>query len=114
MPARLAIAAALEAALDLGRDYVGCERLLLGLAGRPSSETAGLLRRAGADAASLRRAITTAAAGYGQARQAAPTMAARLEEVVSRLDEIEGRVAEQAGYDRRRRAGRRSRPSRTR
>lgn len=93
VPARLAIAAALEAALDLGHNYVGCEHLLLGLASQDDSETAGLLRRAGADAASLRRAITTAAAGYGQARQAAPTMAARLEEVVSRLDEIEGRLA---------------------
>ena len=93
LPARLAVAAALEAALDLGHNYVGCEHLLLGLASQDDSDTAVLLRRAGADPASLRRAITTAGAGYGLARQAAPTMAARLEEIVSRLEDIEGRLA---------------------
>jgi ATP-dependent Clp protease ATP-binding subunit ClpA len=93
VPARLAIAAALEAAADLGHNYIGCEHLLVGLASQDDSETAGLLRRAGADPASLRRAITTALAGYGHARQAAPTMAARLEDVIRRLEEIEGRLA---------------------
>jgi ATP-dependent Clp protease ATP-binding subunit ClpC len=93
LPARLAVAAALEAALDLGHNYIGCEHLLLGLASQDDSDTAVLLRRAGADPASLRRAITTAGAGYGHARQAAPTMAARLEEIVSRLEDIEGRLA---------------------
>jgi ATP-dependent Clp protease ATP-binding subunit ClpA len=93
VPARLAVAAALEAALDLGHNYVGCEHLLLGLASQDDSDTAGLLRRAGADPASLRRAISTAGAGYGHARQAAPTVAARLEEIVSRLEDIEGRLA---------------------
>ena len=93
LPARLAVAAALEAALDLGHNYVGCEHLLLGLASQDDSGTAGLLRHAGADPASLRRAITTAGAGYGHARQAAPTMAARLDEIVSRLADIEGRLA---------------------
>jgi ATP-dependent Clp protease ATP-binding subunit ClpA len=91
-PARLAVAAALEAALDLGHNYVGCEHLLLGLASQDDSDTAGLLRDAGADPASLRQAITTALAGYGHARQAAPTPAARLEEIVSRLEGIEGRL----------------------
>jgi ATP-dependent Clp protease ATP-binding subunit ClpA len=93
VPARLAIAAALEATLDLGHNYIGCEHLLLGLASQHDSETAGLLRHAGADPASLRRAITTALAGYGHARQAATTMAARLEDVIRRLEEIEGRLA---------------------
>jgi ATP-dependent Clp protease ATP-binding subunit ClpA len=93
MPARLAIAGALEASVDLGHNYIGCEHLLLGLAAQDDSGTAGLLGRAGADPASLRRAITTAAAGFVQARQAAPTVAARLDDVVRRLEEIEGRLA---------------------
>ena len=44
-------------------------------------------------ASSLRRAIITAGAGYGHVRLAAPTMAARLEEIGSRLEDIEGRLA---------------------
>jgi ATP-dependent Clp protease ATP-binding subunit ClpA len=92
-PARLSVAAALEAVVDLGHNYLGCEHLLLGLASQDDSDTAVLLRRAGADPASLRRAITTAGAGYGHARQAAPTMAARLEDIASRLEDIEGRLA---------------------
>jgi ATP-dependent Clp protease ATP-binding subunit ClpA len=92
-PARLAIAAAVEASVDLAHNYIGCEHLLLGLASQDDSETAGLLRRAGADPASLRRAITTALAGYGQARQAAPTLAARLDDFLHRLEDIEGRLA---------------------
>lgn len=93
LPARLAVAAALKAALDLGHNYVGCEHLLFGLASQDDSDTAGLLRRAGADPARLWQAITNAAAGYGHARQAASTMAARLEEIVGRLADIEGRLA---------------------
>jgi ATP-dependent Clp protease ATP-binding subunit ClpA len=92
-PARLVIAAALEAALDLGHNYIGCEHVLLGLVGQDDSGTAGLLRRAGADQASLRQAITTASAGFVHARQAAPTLAVRLDDVVRRLEEIEGRLA---------------------
>jgi ATP-dependent Clp protease ATP-binding subunit ClpA len=92
-PARLAVAAAVEASADLGHDYIGCEHLLLGLAGQDDSDTARLLRRAGADPAGLRRAITTALAGYGQGRQA-PTLAARLDDVLRRLEDIEGRLAD--------------------
>jgi ATP-dependent Clp protease ATP-binding subunit ClpA len=93
-PARLAVAAALEASVDLAHNYIGCEHLLLGLAGQDDSDTARLLRRAGADPAGLRRAITTALAGFVQARQAAPTLAARLDDVVRRLEDIEGRLAD--------------------
>jgi ATP-dependent Clp protease ATP-binding subunit ClpA len=91
-PARLVIAGALEAAVDFGHNYIGCEHLLLSLASLDDSEAAEPLRRAGADPDSLRRAITTAAAGFSQARQAAPTMTMRLDEVLRRLAGIEDRI----------------------
>jgi hypothetical protein len=91
-PARLIIAGALEAAVDLGHNYIGCEHLLVSLASQDDGNAAGLLRQAGADPDSLRRAITTAVAGFTQARQANPTLAMRLDEVLRRLAGIEDRL----------------------
>jgi ATP-dependent Clp protease ATP-binding subunit ClpA len=93
MPARLACAAALEAVLELGHNYVGCEHLLIGLAasdGRASE----LLASQGIAAASLRQALSGALAGivHERSRPAGPTAGA-LADIVRRLEAIERQLA---------------------
>jgi ATP-dependent Clp protease ATP-binding subunit ClpC len=98
MPARSAIGAALEAALDLGHNYIGCEHLLLGLLAEEESGAGRVLHAAGLDAAAVRRAITTALAGFAQARQnttqptTEPTTEPLLRQLAQRLDTIERRL----------------------
>ncbi|WP_042375913.1 Clp protease N-terminal domain-containing protein [Streptacidiphilus melanogenes] len=94
MPARSAIGAALEAALDLGHNYIGCEHLLLGLLAEEQSGAGHLLAAAGLDAAAVRRAITTAMAGFAQARQntTPPGTESLLRQLAQRLDGIEHRL----------------------
>lgn len=91
VPARLAIAAALEAALELGHNYLGCEHLLLGLAADGSTAAGALLAARGADAAAARRAVRAALTGYTHAREATPPPA--LAEVLTRLERLERRLA---------------------
>lgn len=67
--ARQAIAAAADAAVDLGTTRVGTEHLLLGVAASASS-AADLLRRAGASIAAVRRKVAETNSGSG-----APTAA---------------------------------------
>lgn len=93
LPSRIAIAAALEASIDLGHNYLGCEHLLLGLLDDPASGAGQVLHNAGIDKAGIRRAITSAVAGFAQARQdttAAGT--AQLDELTQRLEAIEHRL----------------------
>ncbi|HUD35775.1 MAG TPA: Clp protease N-terminal domain-containing protein [Streptosporangiaceae bacterium] len=93
-PARDAIAAATECALDLGHNYVGTEHVLLGLLADPASEAGHALLEQGMDAAATRRALTSALAGYAQGRQAsAPPLAARMDDIVQRLEAVERRLA---------------------
>ena len=93
MPARSACAAALETTLKLGHNYIGCEHLLIGLAacdGRANE----LLADRGTDAASLRQALSGAAAGiiHERSRAAGPG-AGELADVVRRLEAIERQLA---------------------
>lgn len=93
--ARLALAAGLEAATELGHDYLGCEHLVLGLAAEPGAAAGKLLRDAGADPETLRRAIPAAVAaatlGYRHARQLlSPTV--DLVQITRRLDEFDARL----------------------
>ena len=94
LPARMSIASALEASIDLGHNYLGCEHLLLGLLNTQDSQAARVLHSFGIDAASVRRAVTTAIAGFAQARetstQADPS---NLDEILRRLDAVERRLA---------------------
>lgn len=97
MSARLAIAAAVEAAIDLGHSFLGCEHLLLALAGQ-TDETAGKLlhdRRVEPD--HIRRSATAAlagiAVGYSHARQTPPAaLADRLNDIDRRVNELEKRL----------------------
>jgi ATP-dependent Clp protease ATP-binding subunit ClpC len=93
LPARSAIAATLEASLDFGHNYLGCEHLLIGLLADTTTGAGSVLRSFGVEAAALRRAVTAAVAGFAQARQSAPEPpATRIDELIGRLDAIERRL----------------------
>jgi ATP-dependent Clp protease ATP-binding subunit ClpA/post-segregation antitoxin (ccd killing protein) len=92
-PARNAIAVAIEAALELGHNYIGTEHLLLGLVADPASQAGRALRQQGVEPVAARRALTSALAGYAHGRQATG-LAGNLFDVVSRLAEVERRLAE--------------------
>ena len=91
-PAWNAMAAAMEAAVDFGHNYVGCEHLLVGLLADPDGQAGQVLRGHGVDPASLRRALTSAMAGYAHGRQAGASVAEQLDEIVHRLAGIEQRL----------------------
>ena len=93
LPARVAIGAAVEASIDLGHNYLGCEHLLLGLLDDPASSAGTVLHAAGLDAATLRSTITSASAGFAHARQDVPAIdPASLQQILQRLDSIERRL----------------------
>lgn len=68
--ARNAVASAIEAAIGLGHNYLGCEHLLLGLLAEPGSAAGRALREHEVQAADARHALTAALAGYAHGRQA--------------------------------------------
>jgi ATP-dependent Clp protease ATP-binding subunit ClpC len=94
---RLSIAAALEGAVDLGHDFLGCEHLVLGLAETSDGAAGDLLLALGATPDAIRRVIpptlAAAALGYSNARRlSAPAATVGLDEIVRRLDEFEARL----------------------
>jgi ATP-dependent Clp protease ATP-binding subunit ClpA len=95
--ARQAFAGALEGALGLGHDFLGCEHLVLGLAKEAGGGAGDLLREHGVEPEAIRRAIppalAAAALGYSNARQtAAPAVADRLAGIDRRLEELDRRL----------------------
>jgi ATP-dependent Clp protease ATP-binding subunit ClpA len=56
--------AAVAEAIGMGHNYVGCEHLLLGLAGDADGSGGKILRSLGADPRLTRRAVSAAIAGY--------------------------------------------------
>ncbi|MDA8297103.1 MAG: Clp protease N-terminal domain-containing protein [Actinomycetota bacterium] len=93
--ARAALASALDAAIDLGHNYVGTEHLLIGLARNANSGAGRLLGAFGIDASSATRAIGVALAGYRQGRRqeaANATTHAQLEAILARLERLEARL----------------------
>jgi ATP-dependent Clp protease ATP-binding subunit ClpA len=98
-------------AVGMQHNYIGCEHLLLGLALEPDGAASTALRTLGADARTVRSAVTAAVAGVAhlKASQAAPAAAgANLQEKLSAamrkelqplLERIE-RLEEQAAADR--------------
>ena len=91
-PAWNAIAAAMEAAIGFGHNYVGCEHLLVGLITDPDGQAGQVLRGQGVDSANVHRALTSAVAGYAHGRQASGSVAEQLDEIVHRLASIEQRL----------------------
>jgi hypothetical protein len=61
MPVRAACAAALEAVIELGHNYVGCEHLLIGLA-TSEGQAANLLSEQGVRVETVRQALNGAIA----------------------------------------------------
>lgn len=97
-PAWQAVATALEAAIELGHNYFGCEHLVLGLAAETHSAAGRALRDLGADPAAARKALTSILAGYAHGRQTDPPAGAEaLGEIMRRLDALEARVAALGG-----------------
>ncbi len=95
--ARRALAGALEDALDLGHEFLGCEHLVLGLAEEAGGGAGELLREYGVEPEAIRRAIppalAAAALGYSNARRAvAPAVADRLAGIDRRLQELDRRL----------------------
>lgn len=80
-------------ALTLGHNYIGCEHLLLGLAGEPDGAAGQVLRNLGAEPRSVRQIVSAVLAGYVRLRanQAASGDAAAkaLEQILHRLDKLE-------------------------
>lgn len=96
MPGRLACAAALEAVVELGHNYVGCEHLLVGLAAS-ESQAQGLLVEHGIQAAALRQAIRAAAAGVVlERKRSADRDASTVADLTRRLEAIERQLSEAA------------------
>lgn len=91
-PAWNAVAAALEAGIGFGHNYVGCEHLLVGLLADPGSQAGQVLLDHGVNPADLRRALTSAVAGYAHGRRASGSVAEQLDEIVHRLAGIEQRL----------------------
>jgi ATP-dependent Clp protease ATP-binding subunit ClpA/post-segregation antitoxin (ccd killing protein) len=96
---------AVTEAISLDHNYVGGEHLLLGLAAEPDGVAGAVLREAGAEPKSLRRAVGAAIAGYmylrtqqaaGQApalqAAVADTVRQQLAPVVERLNAVEERL----------------------
>jgi ATP-dependent Clp protease ATP-binding subunit ClpC len=88
-PAAEALRLAVTEAISFGHNYVGCEHLLLGLAAEPDGTAGTVLRGAGADSRTVRRAVGAAVAGYAhlrsqQAAGPAPALEALVAETVRR------------------------------
>jgi ATP-dependent Clp protease ATP-binding subunit ClpC len=100
LPARAAIGAALQASIDLGHNYLGCEHLLIGIADESTGSSVGaVLREAGLTSAALKVAVNSATAGFAHARSSSGTAgtagqatALALKAVMDRLDGIEQRL----------------------
>jgi ATP-dependent Clp protease ATP-binding subunit ClpA len=97
MPGRLACAAALEAVVELGHNYVGCEHLLIGLVAS-ESQAGDLLVEHHIQATALRQAISAAAAGVVLERsRSADQNAGAVADLTRRLEAIERQLAETPG-----------------
>jgi hypothetical protein len=72
MPVRAACAAALEAVIELGHNYVGCEHLLIGLA-TSEGQAANLLSEQGVRVETVRQALNGAIAGVVDERRTSAT-----------------------------------------
>lgn len=100
--ARRALASALEASIELGHNYLGCEHLLLGLLAEEDSAAGRVLRDFGVDAANVRRAAAGAVAGFAHAADSfaaassASAAGPSLEAVIRRLEAVERRLGEVA------------------
>jgi ATP-dependent Clp protease ATP-binding subunit ClpA len=101
-PAANALEMPIAEATALGHNYVGCEHLLIGLVAEPDGIAGRVLREAGADAKSVRRAVAAATSGYAHLRAAKPPVGPdqllslvrqELSPLVQRIDALESRLS---------------------
>jgi ATP-dependent Clp protease ATP-binding subunit ClpA len=92
MPARLACAAALEAVVEHGHNYIGCEHFLIGLTAS-ECQARDLLTAHGVQTAALRESLSAAAAGVAIERSRPVNQNAALADLTRRLEAIERRLA---------------------
>jgi ATP-dependent Clp protease ATP-binding subunit ClpC len=101
-PATNALEMTVAEAAAMGHNYVGCEHLVIGLAAEPDGIAGRALREAGADAKSVRRAVSAAVGGYAHLRakqsptgaeQLAATVRQELRPLVQRIEALEARLA---------------------
>jgi Clp amino terminal domain, pathogenicity island component len=93
MAGRLACAAALEAVVELGHNYVGCEHLLIGLVAS-EGQARDLLFEHGVQATALRQSIGAAAAAVVLERsRSADRDADAVADLTRRLEAIERQLA---------------------
>ncbi|HEX5188219.1 MAG TPA: Clp protease N-terminal domain-containing protein [Streptosporangiaceae bacterium] len=95
---RGALAAAVDAAVGLGHNYVGSEHLLLGLKANPDTVAARALHQHRVQAVDVRRALLSALAGFTRGRQAGALMPAdQIEDLARRVAAVNERLAAIAG-----------------
>ncbi|GAA3335091.1 hypothetical protein GCM10020358_01970 [Amorphoplanes nipponensis] len=101
-PAANALEMLIAEASGLGHNYVGCEHLLIGLAAEPDGIAGRVLREAGADGKSVRRAVSAALGGYAHLRATRPPagpeelaslVRQELRPVIRRIEALEARTA---------------------
>lgn len=92
MPGRLAYAAALEAVVELGHNYIGCEHLLVGLIAS-EGQARDLLAEQGIQATALRQAIAAAAGVVLERSRSADRDSGALADLTRRLEAIERQLA---------------------
>ncbi|HET9894897.1 MAG TPA: Clp protease N-terminal domain-containing protein [Streptosporangiaceae bacterium] len=97
MPARNAVASAIEAGVSLGHNYVGAEHLLLGLldpAAAEASQAGRALAALGVTAADVSRALKGTIAGVAHGRTLGDSASAgTVTALVARLEAIERRLS---------------------
>jgi ATP-dependent Clp protease ATP-binding subunit ClpC len=105
-PAANALEMLIAEATGLGHNYVGCEHLLIGLAGEPDGIAGRVLREAGADAKAVRRAVAAALGGYAHLRAKQPpagpeelssVVRQELRPLVQRIEALEARLGPRPG-----------------
>jgi ATP-dependent Clp protease ATP-binding subunit ClpC len=95
LPARAACATALEAVIEFGHNYVGCEHLLIGLLESDGSG-AQLLMEQGARVDSMRQTLRGAVAGVAYERRAPTTDSDAYNDLARRIEVLERRLARDA------------------
>jgi ATP-dependent Clp protease ATP-binding subunit ClpC len=103
-PAAVVLEQTVGEAIGLGHNYVGCEHLLIALAGETDGAAGELLRSRGIEARSARQSVAAALAGYAHLRaslgtaQQPPTGAllaavrGELTPLIERIERLEARV----------------------
>jgi ATP-dependent Clp protease ATP-binding subunit ClpA/post-segregation antitoxin (ccd killing protein) len=92
LPARAAFASALDAVVELGHNYIGCEHLLVGLiAGQGRARD--LLAEEGVQSPALRQAVGAATTVVHERRGSTGADAGALADVTRRLEAIERQLA---------------------